>query len=260
MSCTGSTAGRPTSSNLVELCDQHHRCVHEMGWKMSGDANVELTFRSPTGRLSTSTPSPAFTCSARRTAWLIASCRATFSARPGTRTRTSAGDELVPASAASSSDSRDHLVDREPESACDRADVAGGWRAEEAARTRAASTEVAWGRNEKIPPPPLSSTTNVQGTSGRFTRPETSWRNARSPSKRDRCGCPAPAPRRRRPSAVETTPSIPFTPRLASTRGGAAAVARRTTRGPGSAWTPTPRRWRPARRHGDGRRGPPAAR
>ncbi len=47
--------------NLVELCDQHHRCVHEMGWKMSGDANVELTFRSPTGRLSTSTPSPAFT-------------------------------------------------------------------------------------------------------------------------------------------------------------------------------------------------------
>jgi hypothetical protein len=47
--------------NLVELCDQHHRYVHEMGWKISGDANVELTFRSPTGRLSTSTPSPAFT-------------------------------------------------------------------------------------------------------------------------------------------------------------------------------------------------------
>jgi hypothetical protein len=47
--------------NLVELCDEHHRAVHEMGWNMSGDANVELTFRSPTGRLSTSTPSPAFT-------------------------------------------------------------------------------------------------------------------------------------------------------------------------------------------------------
>ena len=47
--------GGPTDlRNLVELCDQHHRCVHEMGWKMSGDANVELTFRSPTGRLSTS--------------------------------------------------------------------------------------------------------------------------------------------------------------------------------------------------------------
>jgi hypothetical protein len=45
--------------NLVELCDQHHRCVHEMGWKISGNANVELTFQSPTGRRSTSTPSPA---------------------------------------------------------------------------------------------------------------------------------------------------------------------------------------------------------
>jgi Domain of unknown function (DUF222) len=51
--------GGPTDLvNLVELCDQHHRCVHEMGWKASGDANIELTFRSPTGRLSTSTPSP----------------------------------------------------------------------------------------------------------------------------------------------------------------------------------------------------------
>jgi hypothetical protein len=54
--------GGPTDLyNLVELCDQHHRCVHEMGWKMSGDANVEITFKSPTGRISTSTPSPAFT-------------------------------------------------------------------------------------------------------------------------------------------------------------------------------------------------------
>jgi len=47
--------------NLVELCDEHHRAVHEMGWHMSGDANVELMFRSPTGRLTTSTPSPVFT-------------------------------------------------------------------------------------------------------------------------------------------------------------------------------------------------------
>jgi hypothetical protein len=54
--------GGPTDlDNLVELCDQHHRCVHEMRWRVSGDANVELTFRSPTGRLSTSTPSPTFT-------------------------------------------------------------------------------------------------------------------------------------------------------------------------------------------------------
>jgi hypothetical protein len=46
--------------NLVTLCDQHHRAVHELGWKMSGDANVLLSFRSPTGRVTTSTPSPTF--------------------------------------------------------------------------------------------------------------------------------------------------------------------------------------------------------
>jgi hypothetical protein len=54
--------GGPTDvENLVELCDQHHRCVHEMGWTMSGNANVELTFQSPAGRRSASTPSPTFT-------------------------------------------------------------------------------------------------------------------------------------------------------------------------------------------------------
>ncbi len=84
--------GGPTDlDNLVELCDQHHRCVHEMGWKISGDANVELTFRSPTGRLLDLDALPDLHCSARRTAWLIASCSATFCARPGTLTRTSAG-------------------------------------------------------------------------------------------------------------------------------------------------------------------------
>jgi hypothetical protein len=57
--------GATDLSNLVELCDQHHRFVHEMGWRVSGDANVELTFKSPTGRLTTSTPSPAFRGSAR---------------------------------------------------------------------------------------------------------------------------------------------------------------------------------------------------
>ena len=47
--------------NLVELCDHHHRCVHEMGWRVAGDANVELTFESPAGRRSASTPSPTLT-------------------------------------------------------------------------------------------------------------------------------------------------------------------------------------------------------
>ena len=56
------TNGGPTDiSNLVTLCDQHHRAVHEFGWKMSGDANVLLSFRSPTGSVTTSTPSPTFT-------------------------------------------------------------------------------------------------------------------------------------------------------------------------------------------------------
>jgi hypothetical protein len=52
--------GRTDIPNLVTLCDQHHRSVHELGWKMSGDANVQLSFRSPTGRVITSTPSPTF--------------------------------------------------------------------------------------------------------------------------------------------------------------------------------------------------------
>ncbi len=52
--------GATAIPNLVTLCDQHHRAVHELGWKMSGDANISLTFRSPTGRLTSSTPSPTF--------------------------------------------------------------------------------------------------------------------------------------------------------------------------------------------------------
>jgi hypothetical protein len=54
-------SGGPTSiPNLVTLCDQHHRAVHELGWRMSGDANVSLSFRSPTGRVTSSTPSPTW--------------------------------------------------------------------------------------------------------------------------------------------------------------------------------------------------------
>jgi Domain of unknown function (DUF222) len=53
--------GGPTDLfNLVELCDMHHRSIHEMGWVVRGDANVELEFVSPTGRVTTSTPSPVF--------------------------------------------------------------------------------------------------------------------------------------------------------------------------------------------------------
>ena len=69
-----------------------------------------------------------------------------------------------------------------------------------------------------MPPPPLSTTTNVQGTSGTLTSPETSCRNARSPSRASVRGA---VPEAATPSAVETTPSIPLAPRLASTTGGA---------------------------------------
>ncbi|HUC03885.1 MAG TPA: DUF222 domain-containing protein [Acidimicrobiales bacterium] len=52
--------GKTELPNLVTLCDAHHRAVHELGWRMSGDANSTLTFRSPTGRALTSTPSPTY--------------------------------------------------------------------------------------------------------------------------------------------------------------------------------------------------------
>ena len=124
--------GGPTDlDNLVELCDQHHRCVHEMGWKISGNANVELTFKSPTGRRSTSTPFSDPYCSERRTAWLIASCSATFCARPGTMTRTSDGVGVGAARASFELRQRRDLVHGQSEPARDRADVAGRWRAEE---------------------------------------------------------------------------------------------------------------------------------
>ena len=120
----------PTNlDNLVELCDQHHRCVHEMGWKMSGDANVELTFRSPTGRRVHLDALPCLHVSARRTASLIASCRATFCDRgrhPHSHERGGRrGERRLQLG------QRDHIVDRKPEPARDRPDVARGRRAEE---------------------------------------------------------------------------------------------------------------------------------
>jgi hypothetical protein len=53
--------GGPTVlSNLITLCASHHSRVHELGWKMSGDANDLVTFTSPHGRQSTSSPSPVW--------------------------------------------------------------------------------------------------------------------------------------------------------------------------------------------------------
>jgi hypothetical protein len=53
--------GGPTVlSNLITLCAAHHSRMHELGWKMSGDANDLVTFTSPHGRQSTSSPSPVW--------------------------------------------------------------------------------------------------------------------------------------------------------------------------------------------------------
>ena len=61
------------------------------------------------------------------------------------------------------------------------------------------------------------------------------------------------------PSAVDTTPSIPFAPRFACTREAWGAKGR-TTRDLGWAWRPTPRAWHRCRPHGGRRPGQSQAR
>jgi len=53
--------GTTDLDNLVLLCQHHHHVVHRKEWSMSGDANAELTFVTPTGRVMTSRPSPMWT-------------------------------------------------------------------------------------------------------------------------------------------------------------------------------------------------------
>jgi hypothetical protein len=53
--------GRTDLDNLALLCLFHHKTVHTKGWKMSGNANEELTFLGPSGRVMTSRPSPLWT-------------------------------------------------------------------------------------------------------------------------------------------------------------------------------------------------------
>jgi hypothetical protein len=50
--------GRTDLDNMALLCEHHHHRVHSRDWTMSGDANAELTFVGPTGRVMTSRPSP----------------------------------------------------------------------------------------------------------------------------------------------------------------------------------------------------------
>jgi hypothetical protein len=53
--------GRTDLDNLSLLCVFHHATVHKKGWTMTGNANAELTFSGPTGRVMTSRPSPLWT-------------------------------------------------------------------------------------------------------------------------------------------------------------------------------------------------------
>jgi Domain of unknown function (DUF222)/HNH endonuclease len=53
--------GRTDLPNLVLLCEHHHRRLHSKGLTMEGDANEELRFIVPSGRVMTSRPSPLWT-------------------------------------------------------------------------------------------------------------------------------------------------------------------------------------------------------
>ncbi len=50
--------GRTDLGNLALQCLYHHHLVHSKGWTMTGNANEELTFTAPKGRVMTSRPSP----------------------------------------------------------------------------------------------------------------------------------------------------------------------------------------------------------
>ena len=58
--------GRTDLDNLITLCGRHHNAVHELGWRMSGDANGVVTFTSPNGQVMTSAPSPTWRRPMRR--------------------------------------------------------------------------------------------------------------------------------------------------------------------------------------------------
>jgi Domain of unknown function (DUF222) len=55
-----SKKGTTALSNLLTLCVAHHSRVHELGWKLEGDAQGEVRFITPQGRTFVSTPSPTW--------------------------------------------------------------------------------------------------------------------------------------------------------------------------------------------------------
>jgi hypothetical protein len=55
-----SKQGKTVLSNLLTLCAAHHSRVHELGWALDGDANSEVRFTNPHGRVFVSYPSPTW--------------------------------------------------------------------------------------------------------------------------------------------------------------------------------------------------------
>jgi Domain of unknown function (DUF222) len=53
--------GTTDLENLALLCEHHHGLVHSKVWRLEGDANGELSFSGPSGRVMTSRPSPLWT-------------------------------------------------------------------------------------------------------------------------------------------------------------------------------------------------------
>jgi hypothetical protein len=51
--------------NLALICEHHHHLVHSKAWSMTGNANDELVFVGPTGRVMTSRPSPLWAAASR---------------------------------------------------------------------------------------------------------------------------------------------------------------------------------------------------
>ncbi len=78
--------------NLCLLCVHHHHLVHQGAWTMSGDANSELTFVGPSGRVMTSRPSPLWTAVTGPAAERAAGRRRAESADPTSPTRASRAD------------------------------------------------------------------------------------------------------------------------------------------------------------------------
>jgi Domain of unknown function (DUF222) len=53
--------GKTDLDNLALLCEHHHGLVHSKAWRLEGDANGELRFVGPSGRVMISRPSPLWT-------------------------------------------------------------------------------------------------------------------------------------------------------------------------------------------------------